>query len=155
MDLCCRIFVEIGQKSGKTMLSSTLCKTITADNEVAKREELKTVTLQTIRLKLKSHKNVFVYIYLFSWWVFLKFRTEHGSGTAVLCAIFQKDSSTNMDVMGRWDFTRFPIRKSFGCYIEMGPWFLLTWDHTEVFLLVGSSSRCFLPCTDGAVMIGD
>ena len=155
MDLCCRIFVEIGQKSGKTMLSSTLCKTISADNEVAKREELKTVTLQTIRLKLKAHKNLFLYKYLFSWWVFLKFHTEHGSCTVVLCAKFQKDSSTNVDIMGRWGFTRFPISKSYRCYIEMVPWFLLTLDHTGVFILVGSSSRCFLLCTDGGIMIGD
>ena len=37
----------------------------------------------------------------------LKFCTEHGSITAVLCANFQNDFTTKMDVMDEQEFTRF------------------------------------------------
>ena len=32
---------------------------------------------------------------------------EHGSHTAVLCAKFQNDSTTELDFMNKWDFARF------------------------------------------------
>ena len=44
---------------------------------------------------------------MFSGQTILKFFTEHGSVTAVLCAKFQSDSTTEMDVLYEQDFALF------------------------------------------------
>ena len=54
----------------------------------------------------------------------LKFCTEHASDTAVLCAKFQSDRSTEAWVMGKRDFARYEFKLNFGriSYISQGPW---------------------------------
>ena len=42
-----------------------------------------------------------------------KFCTKHGSDTAMLCAKFQNDWGTEMDVMDEQDFVRFDFEMSF------------------------------------------
>ena len=49
-------------------------------------------------------------MYLFSYVIILKFCTEHSSDTAVLCAKFQIDWTTVMDVMDNQDFFRFEFK---------------------------------------------
>ena len=57
--------------------------------------------------QLKSRKISFVHNISCSRRIILKFCTEHGSHTAVLCAKFQKDIATIKDVMRKRDFTIF------------------------------------------------
>ena len=49
--------------------------------------------------------------------VVLKFCTEHGSDTAVLCTTFQNDWATETDVMVERDFANFEFTMSFGSNI--------------------------------------
>ena len=56
-------------------------------------------------LKLKSCKNSFVHNICFNCPIGLKCCTEHGSDTAVLCAKFQRDRSTETWVMGKRDLS--------------------------------------------------
>ena len=53
----------------------------------------------------------------------LKFCTEHGSNTAVLCATFQSDRWTGAWVMGKRDFASFESKMNFGriSYNAQGP----------------------------------
>ena len=55
--------------------------------------------------------------------IILKFCTEHGSNTAVLCAKFQNDWMIETDGMDERDFTRFEFKMSFGwiSYIAQHP----------------------------------
>ena len=75
-------------------------------------------------LKLKSRENSFVNNIHFNCPIGLKFCTEHGNDTAVLCAQFQSDWSTEAWVMGKRDFARFELKMNFGriAYIAQGPW---------------------------------
>ena len=41
--------------------------------------------------------------------IILKFCTEHGNDTAMLCAEFQNDLATEMDVINEQNFTRFEL----------------------------------------------
>ena len=73
-------------------------------------------------LKLKSHEISFVHIISFNCPISLKFCTEHGSDTAVLCAKFQLAW-----VFGKRGFARFEFKMSFGrisyiAPIPAGPW---------------------------------
>ena len=60
-----------------------------------------------IHCKLKSSENLFDLNLLLCCQIILKFCTEHGSITAVLCANFQNDLTTKMDVMDEQEFKRF------------------------------------------------
>ena len=56
----------------------------------------------------------------FSWQILLKFCTEQGSMTAVLCAKFQKDAWTKKVVMDRWYLSRFEFKmdgRHIGCIV--------------------------------------
>ena len=46
--------------------------------------------------------------------IILKFHTEHGSITAVLCVKFQNDLAMEMDVMDERAFMIFEFKKKFG-----------------------------------------
>ena len=61
--------------------------------------------------KQKSCKILFAHELFLSYPITLNFCTEHGSGTAVLCAKFQNDLAKERVVMNAWDFTRFTFRK--------------------------------------------
>ena len=54
----------------------------------------------------------------------LKFCTEHGSITAVICAKSRNDGTTETDVMDDRDFARIEFKLLFGqmSYIAQGPW---------------------------------
>ena len=56
-------------------------------------------------------------------WIVLKFCTEHGSITAVLCAKFQNDLATKMGIVDERDFARFKFKMRFGriSYIGTAP----------------------------------
>ena len=62
--------------------------------------------------KPKSRRISFAHNLFFSCSIDLQFCTEHGGGTAVLCAKFQNDWANQMGVMDGWDFARlgFKIR---------------------------------------------
>ena len=64
--------------------------------------------------KLKSRKVSFFYNIHCTPRIFLKFCTEHGSDTAVLCAKFQKNPSNRKESMGKRDFSRFHCKVYFG-----------------------------------------
>ena len=59
---------------------------------------------------IKSREISFAHSYSFSYPIMLKFCTEHGSITAVLCAKFQNDWTSYMGVMDERDFTRFELK---------------------------------------------
>ena len=71
-----------------------------------------------ICLKRKSHKTSFTYNLFLSQWILLKFCIEHGSYTAVLYAKFQKDMSTKVDVIRKWDFSKFQYKIGFGWIVK-------------------------------------
>ena len=73
-------------------------------------------------LELKSHEISLVHNIRFKCLIDLKFCTGHGSDTAVLCAKFQGDGSTEAFVMGKRDFARFEFKMNFGriSYIAHG-----------------------------------
>ena len=52
----------------------------------------------------KSPETLFAHNLFFSSQVILKFYTEHGSATAVLCVKFRNDLITEMSVMDLWAF---------------------------------------------------
>ena len=60
-----------------------------------------------MHLKLKSREILFAHNSLLSWQIVLKFCTEHGSNTAVLCANFENDLSTYINTVDKQDFARF------------------------------------------------
>ena len=69
-------------------------------------------------------KILVVHTFFLSQWIFLKFCTEHGIHTVVLCAKFQKNWSTNMDVTDKRDSVIFQLKTGFGCYrpqVSNGP----------------------------------
>ena len=61
-------------------------------------------------LKPKSREIAFARNLLLSCQIVLKFCTEHDSITVVLCAKFQHDLTTRMDVMDKRHFTKFEFR---------------------------------------------
>ena len=65
-------------------------------------------------LKLKSRDFSFVQNIQFSCQIILKFCSEHGSETDVLCAKFQNDLRTGQWVMSKRDFARFVLKMRFG-----------------------------------------
>ena len=65
-------------------------------------------------LKLKSCEISFTHNLFLICKIVWKFRTEHISITAVLCAKFQNDSTTEMDVLEERDFARFEFGMRFG-----------------------------------------
>ena len=72
-----------------------------------------------INRKLKSHETLFACNLSHRCPIILKFCTEHGSGTAMLCAKFQNDRATEMYVVDEWDLLTF----------EFG-WDILYWTRT-------------------------
>ena len=56
------------------------------------------------RLKPKSRKISFAHKCFISYQIILKFSTEHGNITAVLCGKFQNDCISETDVMDERDF---------------------------------------------------
>ena len=75
-------------------------------------------------LKLKSHEISFVHNICCDCPIGLKFCTEHGSDTVVLCTKFQSNRSTEAWVMGKRYFARSHFKMNFGriSYIAQGPW---------------------------------
>ena len=66
-------------------------------------------------LKLQSREVSFAYHLFGNCLIVLKYCTEHGSDTAVLCATFQNDwAGTGTDVMDRRDFARVEFKMCFG-----------------------------------------
>ena len=65
-------------------------------------------------LSLKSRVISLVHNLLLNCQIISKFCTEHGSIIAVLCANCQNDLTTEMDVLDKRDFARFPFKMSFG-----------------------------------------
>ena len=51
----------------------------------------------------------FICSYFFSWQIFLKLCTEHGSITAMLCAKFRKNLSTQINVTGKQGWVWFEL----------------------------------------------
>ena len=67
--------------------------------------------------KLKSLKNSFAHNLICSCPIILKFCTEQGSDTAMLCAKFQNDGETEMDVMEiSWDMSWVEFGKDVLCW---------------------------------------
>ena len=66
--------------------------------------------------ELKTGGILFACKLLLSCQIILKFCTEHGSGTAVLCANFQNDLTSEIDVLDEWGFMRFEFRMSLDRY---------------------------------------
>ena len=65
-------------------------------------------TRETKQLLLSSYS---VYVYLFSSdQIILKFCTEHGSITAMLCAKIQNNLTTEMDIIDEWVFVKFEFK---------------------------------------------
>ena len=58
-------------------------------------------------LQLKSYEIAFAYNLLLSCQMVLKFCTEHGSITAVLCAKFQNHLANEIGFMDKQDLVRF------------------------------------------------
>ena len=67
-----------------------------------------------IHLKLKSREISFAHNSCFSWPIDLRFCTEHGSITTVLCAKLQTDWTIEKDVMDERDFASFEFKMGFG-----------------------------------------
>ena len=65
-------------------------------------------------LKLKSRENSFAHDFFIRYPIVWKFCTGHGSDTAVLCAKFQNDWTTETDVMVERDFARCEFMMGFG-----------------------------------------
>ena len=65
-------------------------------------------------IKLRSREISFAHNSLRNCQIVLKYCTEHGSITAVLCAKFQNDLTNEMDVLDERDFARFEFEMSFG-----------------------------------------
>ena len=83
-------------------------------------------------LKLKSHEFSFYHNLSFSCQIILKFCSEHGSTTAVLCAKFQNDLTTAMDDLNWQDFfERFEFKMHFGSYPKLS-------NHLEICSKYGS-----------------
>ena len=64
-------------------------------------------------LKLKSAEILYVHNLLINHSIVLKFCPEHGSDTAMLCAKFQNDWTTETDFMDERDIARFEFKMSF------------------------------------------
>ena len=62
--------------------------------------------------KLKFRKMSLIHNICYSCLIVLKFCTEHGSITAVLCAKFQNHWTTDKNAMDRWHFMRFDLKRS-------------------------------------------
>ena len=62
--------------------------------------------------KLKFRKMSFIHNICYCYLIVLKFCTEHGSITAVLCAKFQNHWTTEKNAMDRWHFMRFDLKLS-------------------------------------------
>ena len=86
-------------------------------------------------LKLKSCEISFVHNIHLNCPMGLKFCTEHGSDTAVLCAKFQTDRWTEAWVMSKRDFVRFEFKMNFGriSHIAQGPWCHHEWIRLHLF----------------------
>ena len=78
-------------------------------------------------LKPKSREISFAHNLLCGYPIVITFCTEHGSDTAVLCAKFQNDWTTETDVMNEWDFARFGSKGSFGQIF-----YILTWTWARI-----------------------
>ena len=56
--------------------------------------------------KIKSHESCLPKPFFHNYLIILKFCTEHGSDTAMLCAKFLNDWATERNVMDEWVFAR-------------------------------------------------
>ena len=68
-------------------------------------------------LALKSHEISFAHNLFLSCQIVLKLCTEHGSDTAVLCAKYQNDLTTEL---GEWPFIKFKFKIEFQSDILYG-----------------------------------
>ena len=77
-----------------------------------------------LHLKPKSREISFAHKSFISHLIVLKFCSEHGSDTSVLCAKFQTDWTIGMEVMDERRFARFQLKISFGriSYIAQQPY---------------------------------
>ena len=77
------------------------------------------------RLGPKSREVSFAHNLSLNYPLVLKFCTEHGSRTAVLCSKFQNNRTTDTHDMDEPDFTRLGLEMSFGriSYTAQPPWF--------------------------------
>ena len=67
-----------------------------------------------IHPKLKSRKILFAYSFSHRQWILLKFHTDHGSHTVVLCAKLQKDPLIKMGAMREEGLRGFSTRRMLG-----------------------------------------
>ena len=79
--------------------------------------------------KLKSREVSFAHNLFRKWPIVLKFCTEHGSDTAVLCATFQNDWTIETDVMDEREFARFDVYS----HIQL--------EYFDSFLLLGNINK--------------
>ena len=95
-----------------------------------------------IHLKLKSREISFAHNSCLSWLIALKFCTEYGCITAVLCAKFQIDWTIETDVMDERNFARFELKMSFGriSYIAQNPRPALLLNRHSSYLLQNDHS---------------
>ena len=71
------------------------------------------VVASETHLKLKSREISFTHNSFRGYGIISKFRTEHGSDTAVLCAKFQSDSIAEVDFKKERDLARFELKMRF------------------------------------------
>ena len=83
------------------------------ESELTRTWELCNIRYPSQTLKPKSREISFANILFISYPIVLKFCTEHGSDTAVLCAKFQNDWTTKTAVMDDRDFARFEFNSNF------------------------------------------
>ena len=93
-------------------------------------------------IKLKSRDILFVYNIRFNNPIVLKFCTEHGSYTVVLCTKFQDDWIIETDVMDKRDFARSEFKMIFGrmYYIAHNPSYTL-WFNSDLVYRAGEKLK--------------
>ena len=103
-----------------------------------------------MHLKQKLRKTPFAHNVLHRYSIMLKFWTENGSDTAMLCAKFQNDWTIEADFMDEQEFAKFELKTSLGQISYIAPWFgtctcmctPLIFFHVHFFYAVVCSSVC-------------
>ena len=106
------------------------------------------VVLWDIRHKLKSWEILFPKNILLVYHIVLKICTEHGCDTAMLCAKFENDITTEMTVLNGRDFARFKFVMRFWriSNIATGTWWcknppVISSFHWRFMLVIKDSYR--------------
>ena len=87
---------------------------------------------------LKYCEISFFYTLILSCSIIVNFSTQHGSGTAMLCAKFQNDWANGKEVMDKWDFMRFDFQRD---------------NTTPVFLPPSPDSRVYWGLTSKGTLV--